>query len=217
MDEPISRLVGSSRDFSRVWRLPTFRFQHAFTLLPSLQELGEEGGGDDDPSRRMAGEPVVFFFSLFFYLFFQFFFSFNCCCCCWRLPRQMCCSFFCLERGRVSKQAKWHVVVVVVVVLVSGRHGNSDVACSREASLLLLPCLGVGEPRKESTHEVQNNVITAWLLVASAVWLEWAGEDCCRCPPPPRKLKRFRRVLSASASASFSSFFLDPFLLSICG
>ncbi|CAM9660913.1 unnamed protein product [Ectocarpus sp. 12 AP-2014] len=54
LDEPISRLVGSSRDFSRVWRLPTFRFQHAFTLLPSPQELGEEGGGDDDPSRRMA-------------------------------------------------------------------------------------------------------------------------------------------------------------------
>ncbi|CBN77659.1 Ap4A phosphorylase II [Ectocarpus siliculosus] len=54
VDEPISRLVGSSRDFSRVWRLPTFRFQHAFTLLPSLQELGEEGSGDDDPSRRMA-------------------------------------------------------------------------------------------------------------------------------------------------------------------
>lgn len=62
MDEPIARVVGSSRDLSRVWRVPEFRFQHAFTLLPSLEELGGEagggggGGGHDDPDRKMAGE-----------------------------------------------------------------------------------------------------------------------------------------------------------------
>ncbi|CAN0178454.1 unnamed protein product, partial [Hapterophycus canaliculatus] len=57
VDEPISSLVRSSRDLSRVWRLPEFRFQHAFTLLPSRDELDERGegtGGGDGPEGRMA-------------------------------------------------------------------------------------------------------------------------------------------------------------------
>ncbi|CAM9937951.1 unnamed protein product [Scytosiphon promiscuus] len=56
VDEPISRLVGSSRDVSKVWKLPEFRFQHAFTLLPSPEELADEGAGaaGDDPAQRMA-------------------------------------------------------------------------------------------------------------------------------------------------------------------
>lgn len=56
MDEPISRLVGSSRDFSKVWRVPGFDFQHAFTLLPSLEELPSVAGESTDDLERMAGE-----------------------------------------------------------------------------------------------------------------------------------------------------------------
>ena len=67
VDEPISRLVGSSRDFSRVWRVPGFHFQHALTLIPSIDELStvavpsiDEGtgvviGAENDLS-KMAGE-----------------------------------------------------------------------------------------------------------------------------------------------------------------
>eukprot|EP00903_Cladosiphon_okamuranus_P012957 g12096.t1 len=56
VDEPISRLVGASRDLDRVWRIPEFQFQHALTLLPTLEELAERGGGDGlgDPANRMA-------------------------------------------------------------------------------------------------------------------------------------------------------------------
>ena len=44
----------------RVWRIPEFRFQHALTLLPSLEELSGKGGGVGDPAEAMAGESSVF-------------------------------------------------------------------------------------------------------------------------------------------------------------
>lgn len=76
MDEPISRLVGSSRDMSRAWRLPEFSFQHAFALLPTLEELrtlrGVDNTGtvDDDDTHLMAGEapPVPSQRNHFFFL-----------------------------------------------------------------------------------------------------------------------------------------------------
>eukprot|EP00752_Nemacystus_decipiens_P005376 g4876.t1 len=55
VDEPISRLVGTSRDVERIWRIPEFRFQHALVLLPSLHELaGKRGSGTGDPAEAMA-------------------------------------------------------------------------------------------------------------------------------------------------------------------
>eukprot|EP00904_Undaria_pinnatifida_P005456 jgi/Undpi1/203/HiC_scaffold_1.g00200.m1 len=39
VDEPIARLVGSSRDLDRAWNVPEFDFQHSFVLLPTPKEL----------------------------------------------------------------------------------------------------------------------------------------------------------------------------------
>ena len=55
VDEPISRLVGTSRDVDSVWRIPEYRFQHALTLLPSLEEMAGRAGGAGDPAEAMAG------------------------------------------------------------------------------------------------------------------------------------------------------------------
>lgn len=39
VDEPISRLVGSNRDLSKIWHIPEFQFRHALCLVPTLDEL----------------------------------------------------------------------------------------------------------------------------------------------------------------------------------
>ena len=62
VDEPISRLVGPSRDLDRVWSIPDFDFQHSFVLLPTPEELRaatlaeQGGGGEQEQELMMAGE-----------------------------------------------------------------------------------------------------------------------------------------------------------------
>ena len=65
VDEPISRLVGSSRDLDRVWSIPDFDFRHSFVLLPTPEELraatpAEQGGqGEEEQELMMAGEREI--------------------------------------------------------------------------------------------------------------------------------------------------------------
>ena len=59
VDEPIARLVGSSRDLDRAWNVPEFDFQHSFVLLPTPKELRAATSAMEEGTEEglmMAGE-----------------------------------------------------------------------------------------------------------------------------------------------------------------